>query len=1273
MKRFFALLVILAFSFLLCFGSPNKAQLSAEEKLSSKYGGNLEISWSEKRNTPEIINFSTPVVFSKNREESSKLLLDEINDLIGQNKDLYTFKLLKSRERKGIKSFWYQQLYKGVPIYGSEVAIAVNENGGVKSAISSFYNDISINTIPSISYEDAANISKNNPRSNLEYNDSLYSNKLIIYPMDDEYFLAYEVLRPSTNNQGAWYYYIDANNGSILYDISDLVFATGVYYPTNPRYSSINTGTLYNANNLFYIKGTFANILNAESSRAFNLSNYFVYDTLSTHFDESNLYYQINKIASYYAGNYGFDEFTQIDATTHGLFYDSYGNLLGPNAGFNRGDNTLKFSDDQGYTNYNSLAQDDKIIYHEYTHAVSYNLAGIYSARMYNEIGAISEGLSDYFPATYTGREVIGEWAVPSSIRRDITEPVYETYAEYSASNHEPHDGGWFFSACLWDLKNNIGSVYNTDDMVYDALANSTSTVVFSQFIQKILDADYNMFNSVYENIIKYTFYNRGITALGTGSTTTAGALSKDEIWYFAKTLTGNVTVPTGKTLTIKEGADIDLGAYSVESTGGTIIIEDESAFNPYVCLKSGTTVKGIYSGPLGAIADGSSGDIVDVGGDYLLVDFISVTTSGVTLNFNSSANIDLDIYLIMKGNGTITIESGATFTPDIRLMSGSSISGLYPTLASAYSVGTVVEIRGTHTFSDNYTVTSTRTLKPMENCTVSFPANKYLYVEGNLTASDATFTNSGNTSWGGIRYQSGSTGSLTDCNIEDALFGVYLNGSARPISNCDISNNTSATSYGIYCNGVDPNLENNKISTLYGIKCNDSNPILKDNEITSEVCGLYCENYSDPELSSVLNGDGDNYFHGSTIIGGAVYITGNSNPVIGFTSCGLEEYGNNSFAYSFVDDKLIYNYTSNTIMAQYCWWGGTPSSSMFYGSVDYSSPLTSLPTYSMPGLSPENNLYDTRMMLASTGADTDSSSVEEGLEDFTRYYDELWSLETKVGFLRYLISLGEANGVADLCKDIIFENPYQPEAFTALNMLNYISRNEKIKKDFDKDMLKTYLKTFEDSKGNEFIEANAMLLLAGLNKDVALMNKVYKKHKDTYMGKFALQQEFMYYFNEAEDTVAARAVLNEMDEVYPDEAATYESHVLMGDEVIDPKEFYSQLHEKEGTPEILQTPSDISEILPEEYSLSPAYPNPFNPSTTIEFALPVQSDVECSIFDLRGNLVKEYNYAQNAGTYSIVWNASNVSSGIYLIRFVAEASDGSETFVDYQKVTLLK
>ncbi|MFA6619012.1 MAG: GLUG motif-containing protein [Candidatus Neomarinimicrobiota bacterium] len=94
---------------------------------------------------------------------------------------------------------------------------------------------------------------------------------------------------------------------------------------------------------------------------------------------------------------------------------------------------------------------------------------------------------------------------------------------------------------------------------------------------------------------------------------------------------------------------------------------------------------------------------------------------------------------------------------------------------------------------------------------------------------------------------------------------------------------------------------------------------------------------------------------------------------------------------------------------------------------------------------------------------------------------------------------------------------------------------------------------------------------------------------------------------------------------------------------------------------------------LPAEFSIKQNYPNPFNPTTTIEFSLPVQSDVTCSIYNVKGYLVKEYSYEQNAGTHRIIWDASNVSSGIYLIRFIAEASDGSETFVDYQKVTLLK
>lgn len=102
-------------------------------------------------------------------------------------------------------------------------------------------------------------------------------------------------------------------------------------------------------------------------------------------------------------------------------------------------------------------------------------------------------------------------------------------------------------------------------------------------------------------------------------------------------------------------------------------------------------------------------------------------------------------------------------------------------------------------------------------------------------------------------------------------------------------------------------------------------------------------------------------------------------------------------------------------------------------------------------------------------------------------------------------------------------------------------------------------------------------------------------------------------------------------------------------------------------------SPETAINNIPTHVELFSIYPNPFNPSTTIEYALPVQSKVECSIYSISGVLIESFNFDQNAGTHNITWDGSDAPSGIYLIRFVAEAKDGSNSFIDYQKVTLLK
>lgn len=74
---------------------------------------------------------------------------------------------------------------------------------------------------------------------------------------------------------------------------------------------------------------------------------------------------------------------------------------------------------------------------------------------------------------------------------------------------------------------------------------------------------------------------------------------------------------------------------------------------------------------------------------------------------------------------------------------------------------------------------------------------------------------------------------------------------------------------------------------------------------------------------------------------------------------------------------------------------------------------------------------------------------------------------------------------------------------------------------------------------------------------------------------------------------------------------------------------------------------------VPEVFALK-AYPNPFNPTTTIEFTMPEAGNVSLSIFDNNGRLVEMTTRAANAGTVSFEWNAEGRTSGTYFARVMS-------------------
>ena len=103
---------------------------------------------------------------------------------------------------------------------------------------------------------------------------------------------------------------------------------------------------------------------------------------------------------------------------------------------------------------------------------------------------------------------------------------------------------------------------------------------------------------------------------------------------------------------------------------------------------------------------------------------------------------------------------------------------------------------------------------------------------------------------------------------------------------------------------------------------------------------------------------------------------------------------------------------------------------------------------------------------------------------------------------------------------------------------------------------------------------------------------------------------------------------------------------------------------------------SDVVEAevsLPTIFALEQNYPNPFNPSTSIKFSLPVDARVTMTVYNLVGEKVSDaVNGDFTAGSHTITFNASNLTSGIYLYKLNAFGTDG-KTFSSIRKMMLLK
>jgi len=88
----------------------------------------------------------------------------------------------------------------------------------------------------------------------------------------------------------------------------------------------------------------------------------------------------------------------------------------------------------------------------------------------------------------------------------------------------------------------------------------------------------------------------------------------------------------------------------------------------------------------------------------------------------------------------------------------------------------------------------------------------------------------------------------------------------------------------------------------------------------------------------------------------------------------------------------------------------------------------------------------------------------------------------------------------------------------------------------------------------------------------------------------------------------------------------------------------------------------------PESYTLLDAYPNPFNPSITIEYTIEHSNTVQIEIMNILGQRIDFFKDGfQSPGIYSIRWDASQHSGGVYFVRLTTKEQ------IKTQKIILLK
>ena len=576
----------------------------------------------------------------------------------------------------------------------------------------------------------------------------------------------------------------------------------------------------------------------------------------------------------------------------------------------------------------------------------------------------------------------------------------------------------------------------------------------------------------------------------------------------------------------------------------------------------------------------------------------------------------------VVKYGGTIKSSETITGTNELKA-------------AMTIASGATLNVNGTYNIYGNITVNSGGAIVLAQGAKLNFLNGSSLIVNGILASNGITtnkvtfdFISKSYTAQNGIKVNSGASLYVSNSIIKHGWYGIYCNNTytSSIISNWEID----SCNTGIYFNGTNIGISNNYIHDNWmGIALYNSSPTLTQNKLTGNT------NYavSSSGATSIPK-------FGSSGTQGKNKITGNSVGVCAFSSS-LPMLGNNSplnGGYNTFGENTSYNVyaiTSGIIFAINNYWGNI---------------LPAPPISSKIWISNGVILYSPYLSSDPTGLNKVAPLAEDA----------------ELVLLKKAMDLMEQNDFAaarGICLDIIDNYSDSYAAYNALSLLTQTYDSN------EKETTKLKFKTLFNREKKK-LNAVAGLILAEVDNENKLKNidEVISKYKGDAVIEDALFAKFLYYYNDIHDKENARLVSNELDKLFPNSVSNIVAHQHLGDKDYLQKEYSFAKTNQEQKQNVVTSP------IPVEYNLFANYPNPFNPATVIKYALPYASNVNITVYNTLGQIVKEYfEGTKEAGYYSVNFTGENLSSGVYLYSINAVSANGRQNFNATKKMLLLK